>query len=293
MINYQSRMLDIDITTHISQFMQIKELINYILVSKSMFNIKKELICNHPDIKKFEELYGKYTFFTTLFYSTRTYPEFQRQSQQLHQQKNQNNSLIMQNTMKLITFEYLQNSKKDMLNEMISIFKENIKKDYRISRTNLKNTNELFEKLLKTYPNWNVTDINMYVLYQMIYLGFTNNFMEIFNIPDVSKGLIKDNKKEYKEIYFASVGMMLGFICEIKNYVIRSSVIYMLFKFIDVNTPFYATYKDKYRNFSDSIVNKLAYVLIQIKTSHHLPDEFKNICGDKLNVIYTNLKNNY
>lgn len=288
-------MLDIDITTHISQFMQIKELINYILVSKSMFNMKKNLICNHPDIKKFEELYGKYTFFTTLFYSTKTYPQFQRQSRQSQLfQKNRNNYLIMQNTMKIITFEYLQNSKKDMLNEMISIFTENIKKDYRISRKNIKNTNELFEKLVKTFPNWNATNINMYALYQMIYLGFTNNYMEIFNIPDVSKGLIQDNQKEYKDIYFSSVSMMLGFISEIKNYVIRSSVIYMLFKFIDINTPFYVThYKDKYKNFSDSIVNKLAYVLIQFKTSHHLPDEFKNICGDKLNIIYTNLKNNY
>lgn len=76
--NYiEMKMFHLDISTYISQFMNVKELINYILTSKSNLSMKKHLIYNHPFIRKFEDIYGNNTYFKTLFNSTILYSSLQ------------------------------------------------------------------------------------------------------------------------------------------------------------------------------------------------------------------------
>lgn len=267
-------MLSHDITMYISQFMNVKELVNYILTSKSNFSMKKLLINNHSLIRKFEDIYGNNTYFKTLFHSTILFSPLQYST---------NHSSKLHNTYKILS----------LYNTMLNLFQHQIKQDYRVSRSNekkLQNVNEIFSKIITNHTNWNDLDLDIYVLYKIIYLVETNNYMEVFNIKYSSKDIhITPLQKQNNMIN--TLHFFMKIYNKTENTILKHSVMCILFHFISVNISFLNSIKNNkdittFFKLIDDIFNAIK----EFMRFHELPTNFKTKYRNYMEKSYIEFK---
>lgn len=280
--------------------MEIYELINVLISSKSMFLQRKTLLNNHLYIINFEYLYGINSYFKTLFNSRILYKELRySQSYSIRTYLNvllNNRPLYdktMDNSTRLLTFEQSYYPERNILDEMLEIFTDRITIEYDFNQNVLKLTNQTFGEMMEKYKHWNMTNVNLYVIYLCIFFMKTNNYMEVFKLKDVSNGIISSNMNEYEKYYFNSIDMMVKIINKIDNFILRVSLIYVFYQFINISlSSNFDHFMMKYEEVTRTLIEKLVIIENEIKVSSNLPNVFKKTCCKRLQDIHTNLTKN-
>jgi hypothetical protein len=151
---------------------------------------------------------------------------------------NTNNPNVLQNTLKIISYQHKnadKNIQSHLVDKMFNIFEDKIKIVFDNNEKHTLYIKNILLNILDKNPNWNISNVNMWLIYYITYIHSKNynTMINVITTTNTTNDMVFHDYLSFNNSYMVGLKMIMSIIDNFElNTFLRISFAFIMFSYI-------------------------------------------------------------